>query len=100
MCLTHMSFDRSKAYPHFAHYLDKMVVHEKTYLYSFIQQGLTTYGHSTSNIAESFMMVVKQARQNDAYHFSDWVMLWIAEQIVERQEQGRLRLQQNKLLTA
>ena len=46
------------------------------------------------------MMVVKQARQNDAYHFSDWVMLWIAEQIAERQEQGRLRLQQNKLLTA
>ena len=46
------------------------------------------------------MMVVKQARLNDAYNFTDWVLLWMAEKIAERQEEGRARLQQNKLLTS
>ena len=90
---------RRRGYPEIAEYMETMCDHDKTYMYRFIELGLTTHGHSTSNIAESIMMVIKKARRNDAYHFIDWLCLWVAGKFAESQQKGARLVEEGALLT-
>ena len=103
MCATREEYVKKlskfgRGYPDAAKYLDGLD-HSKTFLYSLLENGYTTHGHKTSNIAEIINNVINAARHRDPYHLVDFLVGWYGEKIKERQDIGKMLTEKHKLFT-
>lgn len=73
-----------KSFPNAASYCEDLT-ENKTWLYKIIEDGYTTHGHKTSNIAEIMNNVLKEARNLDCYRLNDWIVKWWGRKVEERQ---------------
>ena len=89
-CNTKQDFTKSlnslrRGFPHAADYLDALP-HHSTYLYAMLDNGLTTHGHKTSNVAEIVNNVISDVRFEHPYIFNDFLVKWHGEKFGERQD--------------
>ena len=81
-----------------ADYFDDLP-HEEVYLYAFLQKGVRTHGHKTSNIAESVNWFLNEARHEAPYRCNDKICTWIGKEFAARTETMQKWLEQGHMLT-